>query len=196
MPQAPAASALALRDPLGVITQVRFATTYGQSSCAFSVGCVIISLQSRRALLQRQPVNFEFEALRKCRGWPTCGAPPPATPAPAFNSSTAVASHIMSVFRRLDWGSVRCHQHRQRRRASPSGWSQHRFRVGWHALSLRRACGSLTGPTPFASCSGRATRKQSPDATLAAVGRAWRERLCPQGVNPGEKLGALSAHNA
>src|SRR4029450_7973852 len=32
-----------------VITQVRFATTYGQSSCAFSVGCVIIPLESRRA---------------------------------------------------------------------------------------------------------------------------------------------------
>jgi transposase len=55
MPQAPAASALALRDPLGVITQVRFATTYGQSSCAFSVGCVIISFEIRRALFDDNP---------------------------------------------------------------------------------------------------------------------------------------------
>src|SRR5437899_9360192 len=40
------------------------------------------------------------------------------------------------------------------------------FGLGWHALSLRRACRPPTACTPFASCSGRATRKRSRDKAL------------------------------
>jgi hypothetical protein len=51
-------------------------------------------------------------------------------------------------------------------RDGPSGLSQLNLRVGWHALSLRRACRLLKICTPFASCSERATRKLSCDKAL------------------------------
>src|SRR5438128_5196006 len=63
--------------------------------------------------------------------------------------------------------------------------SQPGFRVRWHALSLRRACRPPTACTPFASCSGRATRppdtrKRSGDKALGMDGVKIHERQRPK----------------